>query len=508
MEEGNDWVLEVDVKNFFDTIPHDSLKNRINHVFSDSKTAGFITAFVRCKVDDDGDIHYINQGLIQGSPLSPMLSNIYLTDFDSIIEKEHKYCRYGDDVRVYCKSLDEAEKLKKEIEILLIEEGLRLNVQKSGVYIAINRPCLGFEFYEKGGHVYAQKIINRKNEVYSKWKQDSVRKMDHHYHIVNDGILTKKDFTILFENDEGKYYLPVETMDSLSVYSSVTFSSAFFKMASMEHLFVNVFGQNGERLGVFIPEHMKSDYAVEMAQVKTLNDEKNHLKLARKFQYANIFNLRANLRYYERRSHSETLKAAISNISDILNKVKNVSTVEKILMYEAQARQKYYACFNEILNDEEFRFENRTRRPPKDPINAMISFGNTLLYTRVSNEIYRSSLDIRFGIIHNSSKRAESLNLDLADLFKPVLVDRTIFTLVNRNMLSVTTDFRSMDGGGIYLSESGKRAFIKELERKLYQKVKTKSGDKTYEQLVRDEVRSLSAYFRNGYDYKPYRYVN
>ena len=131
-----------------------------------------------------------------------------------------------------------------------------------------------------------------------------------------------------------------------------------------------------------------------------------------------------------------------------------------------------------------------------------------MLYTRIANEIYRSSLDIRFGILHNSSKRAESLNLDIADLFKPVLIDRTIFTLVNRNMLGVSTDFRSMDGGGVYLSESGKRTFIKELERKLYQSVKTGNGSKTYEQLIRDEVRNLCAYFRNGKDYKPYRYVN
>ena len=72
----------------------------------------------------------------------------------------------------------------------------------------------------------------------------------------------------------------------------------------------------------------------------------------------------------------------------------------------------------------------RTRRPPKDPLNAMISFGNTLLYQRIANEINRTSLDIRIGIIHAAGTRPESLNLDLADLFKPILVDRTIFTLI------------------------------------------------------------------------------
>ena len=460
-------------------------------------------------MDDDGDIHYINQGLLQGSPLSPILSNLYLTDFDKQMEVKYRYyCRYGDDVRVYTSTIQGAEQAKKVIEGCLIEEGLRINQQKSGVYTAINRPCLGYDFYEKGGHVYAQKIISTRKEVYSKWKQDSVRKLDQHYHIVNDGILTKRDFTILFENEEGRYFLPIETMDSLSIYSSVTFSSSFFRFASNEHLFVDIIDQSGGRLGTFVPDRMKGDYKVEMAQIKLLNDEKRHLKLARKIQNANIFNLRANLRYYDRRKHSPILKEAIDSLTDILKKVKQVSTVDNILMYEAQARQKYYACFNDILNNKDFRFTKRTRRPPADPLNAMLSFGNTLLYTRFANEIYRSSLDIRFGILHNSAKRAESLNLDLADLFKPILIDRTIFTLVNRNMLGITTDFCAMDGGGVYLSENGKRVFIKELERKIYQKVKSGDESKTYEQLMRDEVRNLSAYFRNGRDYKPFRYVN
>ena len=369
IEAGNEWVTEIDVKSFFDTIPHGRMKEKINSFFSDEQMSRFIASFIRFKVDDDGDIHYMNQGLIQGSPISPILSNIYLSDFDGLMgEKYGSYCRYGDDVRVYSPTIHVAELVKKEMEEHLIEESLRINGQKSGVFTAINRPCLGYEFYEKGGHVYAKRIINTRKEVYSKWKQDSVRKIDRNYHIVNDGILTKKDFTILFENENGKYFLPVETMDSLSIYSSVTFSSSFFKFASNEHLFIEMIDQTGERVGSFVPEHIKGDYKVEMAQIKLLNDEKRHLKLARKLQHANIFNLRANLRYYDRRKHSPVLREAIDFISDVLEKVKTFSAIDNILMFEAQARQKYYSCFNEVLNDDDFRFVKRTRRPPRGSI--------------------------------------------------------------------------------------------------------------------------------------------
>ncbi len=510
IEAGNEWVSEIDVKNYFDSIPQDRLIAQIKEVFSDHYLVRFLESFVRCKVDNDGDIHYLNIGILQGSPLSPLFSNLYLMDFDfATTAKYSNYCRYGDDIRVFSRTIQEAEGAKKDIEGALIELGLRINSQKSGVFTSINRSCLGYEFYEKDGHVYTQKIINHRKEIFSKWRQDSVRKVDHNYHIVNDGILTKKDFSLLFENEEGgKFYLPIETMDSLSVYSGVSFSSNFFKFASSEGLLIDVIDRSGEHLGSFIPDQLKGDYKVEMAQIKLINDEKRHLKMARKLQNANIFNLRAVLRYYERRGHNSELQETIGFMTDILDKVKTVSALDNILMYEAQARQRYYACFNLILSNEEFLFSKRTRRPPQDPLNAMISFGNMLLYTRIANEIYRSSLDIRFGILHNSVNRAESLNLDLADLFKPVLVDRTIFTLINRKMLDASKDFRSMDGGGVYLSENGKKIFIRELERKLFQKIKVGNEVKTYEQLLKNEVRNLSLYFRTGRDYKPYRYVN
>ena len=178
------------------------------------------------------------------------------------------------------------------------------------------------------------------------------------------------------------------------------------------------------------------------------------------------------------------------------------------MIAEAQARQKYYRCFNEIMHDENFIFKNRTRRPPQDALNAMISFGNTLLYNYFASEIYKSELDIRIGILHSSYKRQENLNLDLADLFKPVLVDRTIFTLVNRHMINSKTDFEKRDETAVYMTYRGKRIFIKEFEQKLTQTVNIDGKDVSYKDLLKNEVRKLVDYYKNGNKYQPYKYVN
>lgn len=214
------------------------------------------------------------------------------------------------------------------------------------------------------------------------------------------------------------------------------------------------------------------------------------LDLARKLEIAGISNLRANLRYYHRRKGRTALKEAIEYLSGLIQKMNEAKDVNQLMTIEAQARQHYYRCFNWILEDEDFVFEKRTRRPPEDPLNAMISFGNTLLYQKIANEINRTSLDIRIGIVHAAGSRPESLNLDLADLFKPIIVDRTLFTLINRNMLDAE-DFVEVEKNGIYLSGKGKKQFIQEFERKLYQKIQIDGCDRTYDFVIKSEIQKL-----------------
>ncbi len=509
MEEGYSWVCELDVKSFFDSIPHDPLMVRVESIFEGGVITGLIERFIRCKREEDGIFHDQETGLIQGSPLSPVLSNLYLDTLDKWLEQNgvHFY-RYGDDINVYVKTSEEAFLIRNEITAFLGKLGLHINKDKGGVFLGKNRNCLRYGFEEKNGKIYAQKIIKTQKQIYHRWQRSAIKKVDRKYHIVSDGILSRKDFTILFENEEGKRYLPAEAMDCLNIYASMTLSSSFFEYANKVGLTLAFFDRSGEKIGSFLPRKQHRSYRIEVEQIKLMQNESMHLKIAKKYQNANIFNLRAILRYYERRGHDPFLQDSIGKMTEILQKVNEVKDVNALMMYEAQARQVYYQCFRVILQEEGFEFRRRTRRPPKDPLNAMISFGNTILYQRFASLIYRSSLDIRFGLLHNSVHRTESLNLDLADLFKPVLVDRTIFTLVNRKMLRVETDFQEMENGAVYLNNRGKKLFLIEFEKKLSQDVKCKDTKKNYEDLMQEEVRKLELFFRNGEVYKPYKYVN
>ncbi|HAT88295.1 MAG TPA: CRISPR-associated endonuclease Cas1 [Roseburia sp.] len=508
IEEGNIWCIELDIHNFFDNINHELLLEKVRMKILDEKVMNLIIAYLRCTILDDHITFQKKEGILQGGPLSPLLSNIYMDELDHYMdEKKYSFCRFGDDINIYVKTYDEAVVCLNEIrEYITDVEILPLNQKKTGVFQGLNRKYLGYRFEEKNKKVLIKKEKKAYRTVYRDWYTTGIQRVDNNYHLINEGILTKRDFNILFEGGEGKRYIPVETTDALFIYSNVILTGGFLEFVNQAGLNVCVIDKYGEKVGSFVPQNNRRNIKMELKQLRMYDSETKRLAMARKLEIAGISNIRANLRYYERRKESKELQENVDVMSAYIKQLNEAKSINELMLIEAQARQKYYQCFNYILDNKDFNFEKRTRRPPQDPINAMISFGNTLLYQRIANEINRTSLDIRIGIVHAAGSRPESLNLDLADLFKPILVDRAIFTLINRKMIS-GSDFIEVENNGIYLSKSGKKAFIKEFENKIYQKVKIDGIDRTYDYVIKREIQKLKREIETGEVYKPYKYV-
>lgn len=188
----------------------------------------------------------------------------------------------------------------------------------------------------------------------------------------------------------------------------------------------------------------------------------------------------------------------------MISAMNEAKSVEQLMMLEARARQKYYGSFNNIIRNCDFTFVQRTRRPPKDRLNALLSFGNVVLYNLVLEFICQSQLDPRIGVVHSTTKRSASLNLDFADIFKPIIVDRVIFTLVNTRRLS-REDFESRDGG-VMLTAHGKRIFVRALEEKPDQKVKREEKSISYRSLIRAEIKDFEKSLLSGKKFVPYKY--
>ena len=186
-------------------------------------------------------------------------------------------------------------------------EKLPLNESKTGIFKGINRKFLGYRFENKKGKIFAQKENKAYRTIYRDWYTTGIQKIDRNYHLINEGILTKRDFTVLFENIEGKHYIPVETTDSLYIYSNTIFTGNFFEFVNTTGLNVCLIDKYGEKVGSFVPQNNRKNIKTELKQLRLYDDEKERLILARKLEIASVSNIRANLRYYERRKDAEEL---------------------------------------------------------------------------------------------------------------------------------------------------------------------------------------------------------
>lgn len=508
IEQGNKFVVEIDLKDFFDIIPLIDLYVLLEKRINDRAVLGLLYKYLFCKIVEDNKIVDKKQGLVQGNSISPILSNLYLNEFDGYMESQGmKWFRYADNIYIYIDKMQTAEMYFEELtDLLCTKYKLQINSHKSGIYNAIERQILGYEFYLKNGGVEVRKHSYKKLETFHNWHKSVIQQVNHEYHLVQDGVLNKKDYALLFENDKEKHHIPVEVIDNLNIYGDVTISTSVLKTLTEKNIRLSVVNKYGDLLGYFIPDGYVKDSKTMLKQSLLYENLEKRLSIAKQMEIAGIHNMRSNVRYYNKKQNLQELKLVIGELDSCIEMTKNGKTIEELMLIEARARQKYYMTFNYILKVPGFEYVKRSKRPPEDAINAMISFGNTLLYNMFMQNIWKTSLDPRVGIIHAANRRSHSLNLDFADIFKPIIVDRVIFTLINLHQIKSDEDFEQSNNGGIYLSKNGKKKFLEEFEEKLNSTQTIDGKMITYKKLMEQEVSHYQKMILNDERYKPYKY--
>lgn len=505
VEQGLRYVIEIDLKNYFDTIPLERLIPEIERYITDEAVLYLIKQYLFCDISFEGKISRKTQGIIQGNAISPVLSNLYLNEFDKELNtRELCWIRYADNIYVYMDSYEKALSVYAELTELLESRKLTVNKEKSGVFDVSTRNILGYDIIIRNNKVDVRKHIYRSMNQYSNWHDSNLEFINGRYHITSDGIINRQDFGLLFENEKKKHFIPVEVSDQLNVYGNITLASNVLQTLSSRDIKVSFFNKYGQLIGTFLPEKTKKSAEIILMQSKNYIDEAIRTDTARRMEIAGLHNIRANLRYYEKR-HRGGFKDRVDAISEYISEINRAPTVNDMMLIEAKARQLYYASFNDILDNADFQFVQRTKRPPKDALNASISFGNTLLYNTFVNIIWKKGLDPRFGVVHASNRRSQSLNLDFADIFKPIIVDRIIFTMMNKKMLTALADFETSNNG-IYLSKEGKNIFLQMYEEKLKSKITVKGNEISYYQLLESEVQAYKKFLLGDEQYKPYKY--
>jgi CRISPR-associated protein Cas1 len=322
-------------------------------------------------------------------------------------------------------------------------------------------------------------------------------------YIFSNGRLKRKDNTLFFETEDGnKKFIPVENVKEIYAFGEIDLNAKILNFLSQKEIILHYFNYYGYYAGSFYPrEHYNSGYMI-LKQSEHYLDEKKRFFIASKIIDGAAKNTLKVLKYYNRRE--KDLEIFIEQIESLKEKALSQNTIEQAMAFEGQIKQTYYRAFSHIIDNPEFSFEARTRRPPKDYINTLISFGNSVIYTQVLSEIYKTHLDPRIGYLHTTNFRRFSLNLDIAEIFKIVVADRVIFSVLNKKIIT-ENDFHK-DFDGIILKESGKKKFIQNLEERLKQTIKHSGTKKhtSYRRLIRLELYKLEKHLMEEEVYKPF----
>jgi len=297
--------------------------------------------------------------------------------------------------------------------------------------------------------------------------------------------------------------MPVETIADIQIFGELDFNKRFLEFLTQNEITMHFFNHYGYYVGSFYPREYYNSGCLILKQSEHYLDSQKRMDLARRFVSGAINNMKKVLEYYARRG-VEDLSSALDKLDQYVAAVELQSSPEALMAIEGNARETYYSAFDAIIDNEDFAFAKRTRRPPQNRLNALISFGNSLLYVTVLSEIYRTHLDPRIGFLHATNFRRFSLNLDVAEIFKPIFVDRLIFSLINKNQLKAR-DFSS-GVEGVYLSEAGRQKYIEEWEKRLRTTIDhpTLRRKVSYRRLIRLDLYKIEKHLLEDHPYEPY----
>lgn len=321
-------------------------------------------------------------------------------------------------------------------------------------------------------------------------------------YIYNPGKLSRKDNTLQFVTDNGdKRDLPVERVRDIYVMSEMQFNTSLINLLSKNGIAVHFFNYYNFYTGSFYPREQLLSGNLLIHQTTHYTDPEKRMIIARKFVQGAASNIYRNLRYYNGRG--KDVKEVMDDIDVYRINIDKAKTMQELMGYEGNIRKRYYDAWPVIIN-QEIEFEKRVMHPPDNMMNSLISYVNSMIYTKVLTEMYQTQINPTISYLHEPGERRFSLSLDVAEIFKPLIGDRLIFSLLNKNQ--ITEKSFTNDLNFLHLEKNASQLIASELEKKMNTTIKHKDlgREVSYRYLMRLEVYKLIKHILGEKDYEPF----
>lgn len=343
-------------------------------------------------------------------------------------------------------------------------------------------------------------------------------------YLTKHGRLRRKDNTLCFEevkippeyeyNGEEEYdildatpkilshNLPVENIDAVYIFGEMSLNTKLINFLNSNKIPVHIFNWYGHHTGTIMPHAEQLSGDLVIAQGAAYTNMEKRLYICKALLNATMHNIKSVLQYYERRKGG--LAENIIQLESYQNRIADQTSVESLMGLEGNARRLYYQSWQVWLGDAGKNFK-RVYHPPDNPLNAIISFVNSLLYTACVSELYRTALYAGISYLHTPQTRRFSLALDLVEPFKPIMCDRLIFRLLSSRTIT-DKDFLKHSNGFI-LTPEGRKTILQSWDAMLRETTKKKELKRSvsYRQLLRLDCYKLINYLLEEREYKPFK---
>ena len=230
------------------------------------------------------------------------------------------------------------------------------------------------------------------------------------------------------------------------------------------------------------------------------------LTLGKKCIEAKVHNQLTVMRRYNRRANSREVETAINNILAIRRHIGSAEDSEQLMGFEGIIAKNYFAALGKLM-PEGFEFTKRSKRPPLDPFNSMLSFGYTLLMYEIYTAVEGMGLNPYFGYLHALKNHHPALASDLMEEWRAVIVDSMVLGLVHHKEIKAEHFFIKDDRPGIFLSREGRAIFLRAFEKRMRQENKYMDVDLSYRKSIVHQAGLFSQAMmaENADIYKPLR---
>lgn len=527
-KEGFEHVVDADIQAFFDNIPHEELLEKLAEVLPDVSLQPLITAWLNTPIKTKEGFERSKCGVPQGSPISPLLSNLYLDALDEVIagDEQRRLVRYADDFVILARDQKSAEIALEEASLWLVEAGLAINLEKTrlttfeqgfsflGVHFAgdtlwaedpeASPWLLPLEYQPKTNKLKTPHSKNQPKHVAHNKTGQAREKKQRLVASLTELAIPKPppemasrpevDFEeaaapllrtlylgepgaylhldggriLVDKGDENLLTIPLEKIDQVIAADEGAISFGAMRALLGRGAGFYIQGMNGSPPGHLISP-LDTRINLRALQHERVRDEDFNLVIAQAVISGKIANSRLLLRrYYRFRPGGES--PADDTLRTAQAKALTAANLDTLRGIEGAAARTYFSAWKDLMPESwKASFTGRNRQPPQDPINAMLSYGYAVLYHNLLTLVTSRGLEPHIGHLHTMRNGHPALISDLVEEFRALVVDAVVIKLVLDRPLQ-ENDFQ-MQGAGdkrnCRISNALRKALIERLEEKL-----------------------------------------